>query len=164
MKNLKTKIASYLSTSTAILLVLIPLYTCISCISTINNEMGGMEKEIRQINRSVQSQKWICDGIEEPVYYRGRKIYNGAFTRYYKYQSAKTGKMYRPKKKPVCQELGERPFTDENLERISFLRSSIKKEHEDLWHYRNLRNLVLWILLFIFFGYLHREEGEEPRF
>ena len=121
-----------------------------SCVDTYNSEIGTRESRIRDINRSVQAQKYICDGIEEPVYYRGRKIYNGCHTRYYKYQSTTTGKMYKPKRKPVCQELGERPFTEENLAEIKRLRDEIKVEHNE-WGNQNLMVLALLIFLFIVF-------------
>lgn len=162
LKNLKTKIAEKISMGSAIMLVIIPMIMVVSCIDTYNNEIGGLEQEIREVNRSVQSQMYICDGIEEPVYYRGRKIYNGCHTRYYKYQSTTTGQMYKPKRKPVCQELGERPFTGENLERIAQLKSERYKEGDDLW-YRNLWFICLWIFFLGFNFYLHRGGRKQPR-
>lgn len=117
-----------------------------SCADTVNNDFGPKEDRIREINKSVQAQKYICDDIPEPVYYRGRKIYNGCHTRYYKYQSTTSGKMYKPKRKPVCQELGERPFTSENLAEIKRI------EGELVVGYRQLRNRnFMWVgLMFLF--------------
>ena len=136
---------------------LIPVYCFVSCVDTINNDKGAINDEIRQINRSVESQKWICDGIEEPVYYRGRKIYNGAHTRYYRYQSAKTGAMYRPKKKPVCQELGERPFTQDHYDRINALKAEMdvidEKQKTKMWWC-----LGLWLFFTALGVYIQEDE------
>lgn len=162
MQNLMENITKHLSTTLMIMLVVIPIWTFTSCVSTFNNPMGDREEEIRQINRSVQSQQWICDTIEEPVYYRGRKIYNGCHTRYHRYQSTTTGKMYRPKKKLLCQELGERPFTEENLDRIATLRKEIAQIKDDL-NYRMLRNIGIWIFLFLILVYISRDEIEDMR-
>ena len=162
MNTLKTKIASSLSVTSAIMLVIIPMVMAVSCIDTFNNDLGGIEDEIREINQSVESQQYVCDGIEEPVYYRGRKRYNGNHTRYHRYQSTTTGQMYRPRHRHICQELGERPFTGENLERIAQLKSERYKEGDDLW-YRNLWFICLWVFFFGFNFYLHRGDRKQPR-
>jgi hypothetical protein len=58
--------------------------------------------------------------------------------------------MYKPKRKPVCQELGERPFTEENLAEIKRLRDEIRVEHDE-WAWQNITVLALLVLLFIVF-------------
>ena len=132
--------------ASALFFILSLVVSIASCADTVNNDFGPKESRIREINKSVQAQKYICDGIEEPVYYRGRKIYNGCHTRYYKYQSTTTGKMYKPKRKPVCQELGERPFTSENLAEIKRI------EGELVVGYRQLRNRnFMWVGLMLLF-------------
>ena len=160
MKNLN---AMNLSIFSCLMLIVIPFVMVVSCIDTFNNEIGGLDNEIQEINRSVQAQMYICDGIEEPVYYRGRRTYNGNHTRYHKYQSTTTGQMYRPRHRHICQELGERPFTEDNLERIAQLKSERYKEGDDLW-YRNLWFICLWVFFFGFNFYLHRGSSEKPRF
>ena len=151
-----------LSIFSCLMLIVIPFVMVVSCIDTFNNDLGGIEDEIREINQSVESQQYVCDGIEEPVYYRGRKRYNGNHTRYYRYQSTTTGQMYRPRHRPICQELGERPFTEDNLERIAQLNSELCKEGDDLW-YRNLWFILAWLFFLGFNFYLHRGSSEKPR-
>jgi len=52
---------------------------------------------------SVQSHIPLeCNGMSELVYYRGRKMYHGAHTRYHRYVGAETGTLYRPKWMMQC--------------------------------------------------------------
>ncbi len=114
----------------------------LSCNVVIIAGIEPLEKEVRLIKNSVEAQKWICDSIEEPVYYRGRKVYNGNKTRYHRYQSCESGKYYKPKHKLNCQELGKRPFTEEKLKKISSLEGKI-----DSISYRWIS--IPWLIIFI---------------
>jgi hypothetical protein len=123
------------------------LFGFVSCVDTVSSEINPREDRISEISASVEAQKWICDDIEEPVYYRGRKIYNGAHTRYFKYQSVKTGKMYKPKRQPVCQELGERPFTPQALAEIKKLEEEVRVEKDALRNQNIMVLIIFWLLV-----------------
>ena len=157
VRRRRESIAWVMGHTGVILLLVLPMVALVSCFDSFENDVGGIQERMRAINCSVESQQYICDGIEEPVYYRGRKIYNGNHTRYYKYQSVSTGEMYHPRHRPVCQELGERPFPPELLIELRNLEGARVRALEE-GRNKVLGLMVLWILVALGLAWLYREE------
>ena len=63
------------------------------------SDYRNARKEVGSVQSHIPLQ---CNGMDELVYYRGRKLYNGAHTRYHRYVGVETGTLYRPKWMMQC--------------------------------------------------------------
>ena len=122
-------------------------------LSSVNFAHAGFVLDTNTISQR-DGLKLSCQGIEGEVIYKGRKVYNGVHTRYYKYQNVETNEMFKPKKKPHCVIVGV------SLKKLAEIEAKEKKAYEERKRTESHINFVFLFLLSVvimfFIGYNER--------
>ena len=104
------------------------------------SDYRNARREVGSVQSHIPLQ---CNGMDELVYYRGRKIYHGAHTRYHRYVGVETGSLYRPKWMMQCVAV---PSESEKVE-LSSAKQKVE-EADDIIDLCKFTGFVSGLLLF----------------